>query len=122
METGQDLRFRSSHSLLKIKHSAPSLLYQPPPFLTAAPRSLSSFSLYLCASFSESRPDTRTSKRCHHIFTYIYREKRRSSRHQTHTTMCGILAVLGVADNSQAKRSRIIELSRRYEFCSVLSF
>lgn len=27
--------------------------------------------------------------------------------------MCGILAVLGVADNSQAKRSRIIELSRR---------
>ncbi|KAL6554850.1 Asparagine synthetase [Orobanche gracilis] len=27
--------------------------------------------------------------------------------------MCGILAVLGVVDNSQAKRSRIIELSRR---------
>ncbi|XP_019089884.1 PREDICTED: asparagine synthetase [glutamine-hydrolyzing] 3-like isoform X2 [Camelina sativa] len=27
--------------------------------------------------------------------------------------MCGILAVLGCADNSQAKRSRIIELSRR---------
>lgn len=27
--------------------------------------------------------------------------------------MCGILAVLGVADNSHAKRSRIIELSRR---------
>ncbi|KAL3622078.1 Asparagine synthetase [Castilleja foliolosa] len=27
--------------------------------------------------------------------------------------MCGILAVLGVADNSQARRSRIIELSRR---------
>ncbi|CAA2983475.1 asparagine synthetase [glutamine-hydrolyzing] 2 [Olea europaea subsp. europaea] len=27
--------------------------------------------------------------------------------------MCGILAVLGIADNSQAKRSRIIELSRR---------
>lgn len=30
--------------------------------------------------------------------------------------------MLGVADNSQAKRSRIIELSRRFEFCSVLSF
>lgn len=28
--------------------------------------------------------------------------------------MCGILAVLGCIDNSQAKRSRIIELSRRY--------
>jgi len=28
--------------------------------------------------------------------------------------MCGILAVLGVADVSLAKRSRIIELSRRY--------
>ncbi|CAH2073284.1 unnamed protein product, partial [Thlaspi arvense] len=28
-------------------------------------------------------------------------------------TMCGILAVLGCVDNSQAKRSRIIELSRR---------
>uniref|UniRef100_F6HD88 Glutamine amidotransferase type-2 domain-containing protein n=1 Tax=Vitis vinifera TaxID=29760 RepID=F6HD88_VITVI len=27
--------------------------------------------------------------------------------------MCGILAVLGCVDNSQAKRSRIIELSRR---------
>ncbi|KAL9147995.1 hypothetical protein ABFS82_12G012000 [Erythranthe guttata] len=27
--------------------------------------------------------------------------------------MCGILAVLGIADHSQAKRSRIIELSRR---------
>ncbi|KAH8507765.1 hypothetical protein H0E87_010070 [Populus deltoides] len=27
--------------------------------------------------------------------------------------MCGILAVLGCADNSQAKRSRVIELSRR---------
>ncbi|KAF2580919.1 hypothetical protein F2Q68_00003902 [Brassica cretica] len=27
--------------------------------------------------------------------------------------MCGILAVLGCIDNSQAKRSRIIELSRR---------
>lgn len=29
-------------------------------------------------------------------------------------TMCGILAVLGCVDNSQAKRSRIIELSRRF--------
>ncbi|XP_075494288.1 LOW QUALITY PROTEIN: asparagine synthetase [glutamine-hydrolyzing] 2-like [Primulina tabacum] len=29
--------------------------------------------------------------------------------------MCGILAVLGVAENSQAKRSRIIELSRRLQ-------
>lgn len=28
--------------------------------------------------------------------------------------MCGILAVLGVAEVSLAKRSRIIELSRRY--------
>lgn len=28
--------------------------------------------------------------------------------------MCGILAVFGCIDNSQAKRSRIIELSRRY--------
>jgi asparagine synthase (glutamine-hydrolysing) len=28
-------------------------------------------------------------------------------------TMCGILAVLGVADVSLAKRARIIELSRR---------
>jgi len=27
--------------------------------------------------------------------------------------MCGILAVLGVVDNSQSKRARIIELSRR---------
>ncbi|KAG2711892.1 hypothetical protein I3760_04G098700 [Carya illinoinensis] len=31
--------------------------------------------------------------------------------------MCGILAVFGCTDNSQAKRSRIIELSRRVRLC-----
>jgi hypothetical protein len=36
-------------------------------------------------------------------------------------TMCGILAVLGCIDNSQAKRSRIIELSRRYSSVSIES-
>ncbi|KAE8706854.1 Asparagine synthetase 3 [Hibiscus syriacus] len=33
--------------------------------------------------------------------------------HSITPTMCGILAVFGCVDNSQAKRSRIIELSRR---------
>lgn len=36
--------------------------------------------------------------------------------------MCGILAVLGCIDNSQAKRSRIIELSRRCFFLPYISF
>lgn len=33
--------------------------------------------------------------------------------------MCGILAVLGCSDDSQAKRVRVLELSRRQNICSL---
>jgi hypothetical protein len=35
--------------------------------------------------------------------------------------MCGILAVLGCADDSQAKRVRVLELSRRQTFCDLFN-
>lgn len=36
--------------------------------------------------------------------------------------MCGILAVLGCTDDSQAKRVRVLELSRRQFFFSLFCF
>lgn len=43
----------------------------------------------------------------------------REREHSPPPAMCGILAVFGCTDNSQAKRSRIIELSRRSFLFSV---
>lgn len=70
---------RYTVQMLCINHTTPSLL------LPASLSNCCHFSLYLCASISESRPTRRTSKHSH--LTYKYIEKREVADSK-HTQLC----------------------------------
>lgn len=88
---------------------------------------LSSVSLFSEPSFSLALPSLGAVTRLFCIYITYWGDiwsSTRSEKRKTEwfATMCGILAVFGCVDSSQAKRSRIIELSRRWFSCSFFGF